>query len=90
MVKDKSSLQTIPGVGPAVSQMLHEVGITQVSDLQGQDAETLYQRLCTQRGEKLDRCVLYTFRCAIYFASSHKPEPEKLKWWNWKDSSCGG
>ncbi len=25
------------------------------------------------------------FRCAVYFASSEKHDPELLKWWNWKD-----
>ena len=81
----KDSLQTIPGVGPAVAAMLREVGVAEVSDLRGQDAELLYQRLCDLRGHRLDPCVLYTFRCAVYFASEANPEPEKLKWWNWKD-----
>jgi len=34
-----------------------------------------------------DRCLLYVFRCAVYYAST-SPELydiEKLKWWNWKD-----
>jgi hypothetical protein len=24
-------------------------------------------------------------RCAVYFAKTKNPDPEKLKWWNWKD-----
>ena len=34
-----------------------------------------------------DRCLLYVFRCAVYFAETpvHKQDAEKLKWWNWKD-----
>ena len=32
-----------------------------------------------------DRCLLYVFRCAVYYASAQKHEPEKLKWWNWKE-----
>jgi hypothetical protein len=27
---------------------------------------------------------LYTFRCAVYAASEPGPDPELLKWWNWK------
>ena len=81
----QDSLQTIPGVGPAVARMLREVGIAEVSDLQGQDAELLYRRLCTLRGQTLDPCVLYTFRCAVYFASTEAHDPELLKWWNWSD-----
>ena len=26
------------------------------------------------------------YRCAVYFASTEDPDPEKLKWWNWKDA----
>ena len=33
-----------------------------------------------------DRCVLYVFQCAVYFAETREAErePEKLKWWSWK------
>jgi len=33
----------------------------------------------------VDRCVLYVYRLAVYFAENETHEPEKLKWWNWKD-----
>ncbi len=33
----------------------------------------------------LDRCVLYVFRCANYYAAHKRHDPELLKWWNWKD-----
>lgn len=64
--------------------MLREAGIRRVTDLRGRDPERLYRRLCTRRGH-VDRCVLYTFRCAVYFASEPNPDPDRLKWWNWKD-----
>jgi hypothetical protein len=38
-------------------------------------------------GQHVDRCVLYVFRCAVYFASESKHDPELLKWWNWKDGT---
>ena len=41
--------------------------------------------LSALRGRKMDRCVLYVFRCAVYFASESEHDPELLKWWNWKD-----
>jgi hypothetical protein len=78
-------LQRIPGVGPSIAEDLYGLGMTCVEDLREQKAEDLYARLCTQAGRPVDRCVLYVFRCAIYFASHHQHEPEKLKWWNWKD-----
>jgi hypothetical protein len=31
--------------------------------------------------------VLYVFRCAVYFASKPHPDPQRLKWWNWKDGA---
>jgi hypothetical protein len=33
----------------------------------------------------VDRCLLYVFRCAVYFASHKKHDPKLLLWWNWKD-----
>ena len=80
-------LQQIPGVGPSVAKDLNELGIARISDLRGRNAESLYQKLCKLRGEKQDRCVLYVFRCAIYYASEMKHDPELLKWWNWKDTA---
>ncbi|WP_334292712.1 helix-hairpin-helix domain-containing protein [Parasporobacterium paucivorans] len=29
--------------------------------------------------------MLYVFRCAVYYANEEAHDPEKLKWWNWKD-----
>lgn len=78
-------LRTIPGVGPSLALDLYELGIRKVVDLKRQDPERLYRRLEQQTGVKQDRCVLYVFRCAVYFARTARPEPERLLWWNWKD-----
>ena len=78
------SLQVIPGVGKSIARDLLELDIHRVSDLAGQDPEILYIRHCEQKGMQVDRCVLYVFRCAVYFAETENPEPEKCKWWNWK------
>ncbi len=80
-------LQTIPGVGPAISKDLYNLGIRSVADLKGKNPEELYEQLCIYQGRKVDRCMLYVFRCAVYYASEESPEPEKLKWWNWKERS---
>ncbi|MFP4458563.1 MAG: helix-hairpin-helix domain-containing protein [Candidatus Zixiibacteriota bacterium] len=34
-----------------------------------------------------DRCLLYVFRCAVYFAeiTEENRDIEMLKWWNWKN-----
>jgi hypothetical protein len=56
-----------------------------VEDLEGEDPENLYDRLTALRGRPMDRCVLYVFRCAVYYARQGR-DPQKLKWWNWKDA----
>lgn len=78
-------LQTIPGVGRRISQHLKAIGIHCVDDLKGRDPEELYQLDCIQKGFKEDRCQLYVFRCAVYYAEHEVHDPEKLKWWYWKD-----
>jgi hypothetical protein len=44
----------------------------------------MYADLCQLRGQKIDRCVLYSFRCAVHFVTSDDKNPELAKWWNWK------
>jgi hypothetical protein len=78
-------LQVIPSIGPSMAVDLIDLGYRSVSDLKGEDPEAMYARLCRLRGRPVDRCVLYVFRCAVYFAGTKNPEPELLKWWNWKD-----
>lgn len=78
-------LQRIPGIGPSMAADLLGLGITSVAALRGQNPERLYQRLCQQAGRPVDRCVLYVFRCAVYFAENTVHDPELLKWWHWKD-----
>ncbi len=81
------ALQTIPGIGKILCQDLLDLGYSKVADLKGQDPETMYQNLMSLRGQHIDRCVLYVFRCAVYYASNDKHDPEQLKWWNWKDEN---
>ncbi len=78
-------LQVIPGIGKSLSQDLWDLGIQSVDALETVDPEHLYRRHCAQVGTPVDRCVLYAFRCAVYFAANEEHDPELLKWWNWKD-----
>lgn len=78
-------LQSIPGVGKSIAEDLWQLGIRRVKDLKGKDPERLYSRRCTQVGTRIDPCLLYVFRCAVYYASRTRYNPELLKWWNWKD-----
>jgi recombinational DNA repair protein RecR len=86
-ISRKSALkefQQIPGVGIKTAEDFWKLGIFSVKDLDGRDPERLYQKLCRLKQTKIDRCQLYVFRCAVYYASHKKPKPELLKWWNWK------
>ena len=63
------------------------IGIDRPSCLKGEDPEKLYRKLEKMAGAHQDRCVLYTFRCAVYFVNVKKHDPELLKWWNWSDQN---
>lgn len=78
-------LTQIPGIGPRLAEDFIALEIQRVTELRGQSPEQLYEKLCTLRNRREDRCVLYAFRCAVYFATEAKPKAELLKWWNWKD-----
>jgi hypothetical protein len=64
-----------------------DVGVQEIDDLKGQNPELLYHLSNINAGVKQDRCLLYVYRCAVYFAETDESErePLKLKWWNWKD-----
>lgn len=78
-------LRAIPGVGPATEGDLRYLGYHSVEELRGADPLTMYERMNAIQGPHLDRCVLYVFRCTVYYAETADPDPELLKWWNWKD-----
>ena len=75
----------IPGVGNSIAQDFWDMGFRSIHELVKKEPEKLYSDFCDLRGQKVDRCMLYVFRCAVYYASHPDPEPEKLKWWNWSD-----
>lgn len=85
---DKESLKDfrrIPGVGKSIAVDFLDLGFHSVSELKGKDPNQLYENLCILKKCHVDRCMLYVFRCAVYFAETAHPDPELLKWWNWKD-----
>ena len=89
MTKEESikELISIPGVGKSLSANLYCLGIKKVTYLQNKKSEVLYSKLNRIKGVINYRCVLYVFRCAVYYANTPEKEidPELLKWWNWKD-----
>jgi hypothetical protein len=87
ITKEKAlhDLQTIPGVGKSISLDLWNLGIRSVHALKNKNPEVLYRNHCIQAGQAVDRCLLYVFRCAVYYASHNNHDPALLLWWNWKD-----
>ena len=81
----RSDLRQIPGVGPSIEQDLQEIGIRCIGDLKGQDPEELFLQSCSAQGVSLDRCLLYVYRLAVYYAEHEERDPALLKWWRWKD-----
>ena len=80
------ALKTLPGVGDSIAQDLRDLGILSPEQLAGQDPEALYQAFCRLKGVQVDRCLLYAFRCAVHAARTGETDPEKRKWWYWKDA----
>lgn len=83
-------LRRIPGVGASIAVDLWDLGVRSVAQLDGADPQALYDNLCALRGAHIDRCMLYTLRCAVYFAGPEPHDPELLKWWAWKDDARKG
>lgn len=84
-MEKKTDLLVIPGVGKATKQDLLNLGYTCMEDLCGENPEEIYARDCILQNTHIDRCQLYVYRLAVYFAETENPDPEKLQWWKWKD-----
>jgi hypothetical protein len=81
-------LTIIPGVGKSIATDLWKIDIRCVDDLKGKSPEKLFELSNKQAGMVQDRCLLYVFRCAVYYSETpeYNRDLEKLKWWNWKDT----
>jgi len=83
--RNNTDLQSLPSIGPSLAKGLRDLGFQEPSDLHGQDPDKMFVNLCELQGQIIDRCVLYSFRCAVYAVTSSNRDPELAKWWNWKD-----
>ena len=77
-------LEDLPGVGRAVASDYRRLGVPDAAAVAEHDPVELYAQLESLDGPT-DRCMLYTFRCAHYAASTPEPDPALLDWWRWKD-----
>ena len=89
-IKEKAELPltAVPGIGRSIAGDLHRIGIFAISDLQGKNPDELYDLSNKFAGTVQDKCLLYVFRCAVYFSEGGR-DPERLKWWKWKDKRLG-
>lgn len=83
--EETRDLTDIPGVGPKIRGYLWNLGVRSIQDLKGRNPEELYFQDGTIKGTLDDRCLLYVFRLAVYYVDHEDHDPEKLKWWYWKD-----
>ena len=79
--------QTMPGVGKSIAEDLWAMGFRSLSDLKKKDPEKLYADLNRLVGHTTDRCMLYTFKCMVYFVNERHHDPTLLKWWAWSDEN---
>ena len=54
-----------------MEQHFRSLGICTISDLIGKDPEQMYLQDCARQGVSVDRCMLYVYRMAVYYAE-HK------------------
>ena len=60
------SLQSLRNIGPVTAEALYSIGIKTPGQSRQADPEKLYEELKRRRGGKLDRCVLYQLRGALF------------------------
>jgi len=77
----------LPGVGNSIAEDLWDMGFRSINELKHKDPEKLYDNLNKLRGTTIDRCMLYTFRCIVYFVNKTRHDPKLLNWWNWSDKN---
>ena len=82
----KTNLMDIPGIGKNMAGHLIKAGYPDIASLKGQDPEEIYKKDCVAQGTQVDRCALYCYRLAVYFADHDGQLPsDKENWWDWKD-----
>ncbi len=80
---DARPLSALRSVGPAALEDLHQLGVTDISDLAGRDPQTLYDELCRIKGQQVDICCLDVFNCAVAQAKNPDLPREQREWFWW-------
>jgi hypothetical protein len=72
-----SKLDSLPNIGAKMASELQSIGISHPKQLIGQSAMGLYLKLCAEKGESVDYCVIDVFMSAVDFMEGAKAKP----WW---------
>ncbi|MBV9406453.1 MAG: hypothetical protein JO211_14000 [Acidobacteriaceae bacterium] len=83
MDTETRKLRDLAGVGRAMEEDFHLLGIRTVEALASSDGDLLYKKLCAKKKVHQDPCVLDTFRCAVAQARNPKLPIEQRNWWWW-------
>lgn len=75
----RRELRKLPNVGPRVADDLVRLGITQVKDLVGRNADEMYEAICKADRTRHDPCVWDVFAAVVDFAKGGPPR----KWWEY-------
>jgi hypothetical protein len=75
----------MPDNGWIARRIWLDLSYWRIDDFKGGNPEEMHHRLGVLRQRHIDRCVLYVFRYAVYYAESATPDAELHKWWKWKD-----
>jgi hypothetical protein len=69
-----------------MARHLIAAGHPTIASLKGQNPDDVYARDCVAQGMAVDRCALYCYRLAVYYADHDGRLPEdRQNWWDWKD-----
>lgn len=79
-----TDLTRIPGIGRKMAPKLVALGYPTVASLRTADPDVMYKKYEAMCGCHVDRCVLYTFRCAVAYACDPASVAGK-NWWHFKD-----
>ena len=63
--KALKNLQSLRNIGPAMAELLYDIGVKSAEQMKKSNPEKLYEKARVFRGGRLDKCVLYVFRGAI-------------------------
>ncbi|RDD41686.1 hypothetical protein TrispH2_006146 [Trichoplax sp. H2] len=79
----------IPSIGKSLAEDMYNLDINSIEELKMHHPDQMYAKLRAQAAAPMCRCVLYAFRCAVYYASIPIQYHDKqlLKWSSWSDKN---